>query len=212
MPKYIEECYILSASVIKKDLRKIRNGEEISGQVPVCNENRKMQLNYWSKASKEEDHLVVSFLNSEPQEILLQAFNLRYGARSYFTCECGKRGSSLYLHPENEAEGFKCRKCLNLSYKLSSINKRSVYGPNLYQGMRMNKFFNDNKKVPRILYKGKETKTFLAYAHKMKKIGMIKRVNFGLKQIAEIKSVSKRISTISEYLCKNESEPSLNTG
>ena len=196
---YVEEFFVLDITSVKKDLKKIRNGKVTEGVTTIYREVKKIQLSYWSEFKDKKAYLVVAAQNQEPQAVPLALQQITYGLKTYFVCECGKRCSKLFCHPQI-LYMFKCAKCHNLRYKLSSIYRQGRIGMQMYMLEQFNKFIDNGKKCPRIFYNGKETKPFIAYRKKMARIGMFQYVEEGQKQIAEIQNISKKISILSEYL------------
>lgn len=200
----VEEAFVLDINVIKKDLKRIREDEEVEGVVTIRNEVKGIQMNYWSIDRNGEKFLIVSLKGTEPQEIALQLFPLRYGTRSYYTCPgCFKKCNKLYVRSDRFT-GFQCAKCNRLVYRLQSINFYSRLGLAEYKVDQMDKLFM--KKKPRIFYAGKETKPFVRRIRKMEKIGMFKDAHDFALQVEEYKKISQLFSTISEYLHKSGNE------
>lgn len=194
---FVEDAFILDIRVIKKELKKLREGEEINGIAIISNESKKIQMNYWSLDKNGEKFLVVNLIGTEPQEIALQLFPLKYGTASFYTCpSCFKRCSKLYVRSD-KFTGFQCVKCNKLIYKLSSINRHSDLSYAEYRMVQYEKFWNI--KTPHIFYNGKLTKPFLRQIEKMKKLGMWKKVKEGLSDIEQYKKISQKVLAIQQY-------------
>jgi len=203
MSKYlVEESWVLSIGALKKDIKKIREGEEnISGKITLHNGNKQMQATYWSEDKNGEKYLAVTLPGTIPMEIPLQNVNLTYGLTSFFSCPgCSKRCSKLYIHPEVR-KGWKCAKCHGLVYHLQSFNPYSVLGIAEYRMDQYDKLFLRRK--PKMFYAGKETKPFIMSIRKMQKMGMVKNVRECVSKVEEYKDLSKRISIISDFLRKS---------
>ncbi len=198
----VEESWILNTSTIKKDLKRIREGENVTeGQIVLRNENKTMQAVYWSERRDGKNYLAVTLPGTGPQEILLQDIHLTYGPTSFMTCPgCSKRCSKLYIHPEVR-KGWKCAKCHKLIYHLQSFNPCSILGIAEYRMDQFDKICL--RKKPKMFYAGKPTKPLLRSIHKLEKIGMIDKAQELIVQVEEYKTLSQRISILSDFLKKS---------
>ncbi len=165
-PKIVESCKKLSATAIKRDLKRARNGEpNITGQIKFKHGSdvRWTIWDYWVEYSDRETYLMVGLGDSngqyEPNKILLSERSLTYGNRSYFSCpKCGKAVGKLYL-PQRTIV-FQCRKCWRLKYELQTINPNSVQGRHFYRMHRVIKLIHQRERVNRIFYAGRYSKRF----------------------------------------------------
>jgi len=108
--------------------------------------------------SSDPDILCISVKGGEPQRIVFEWVDINFGQVAYFQCNCGCRASKLYLPPNSVR--YRCRKCHNLKYRLSSLNSKSVAGRVLYKFNRMNKLIETRENIKRVFYKGKYTRRF----------------------------------------------------
>ncbi len=204
MEKYlVEESWILSIGALKKDTKRIRDGEtNVQGQVTLHNGNKTMQVTYWDEDHNGEKYLAVAIPNDAvPKEIALKIVGLRYGFTSFFECPgCLKRCFKLYIHPE-VGKGWKCVKCHKLKYHLQSFNPYSRLGIGEYKMDQFDKLCL--RKKPRMFYAGKVTKPLLRSMHRMEKIGLFKETRDFVKKIKEYQNISNRISIMSDFLRKN---------
>lgn len=197
----IEECWILSVSAIKRDLRKIRDNGNVEGQITLRNGKEQMQFSYWSEYRDNESYIAVAIPNAVPIEIKLHATQLTFGISSFLECpQCSKSCSKLFIHPEI-GKGWKCAKCHKLKYHLQSFNMYSRLGIGEYRLDQFDKFCL--RKKPRMFYGGKPTKPLMRSIHRMQKIGLFKEAQDFISQIEEYKGLSKRISIMSDFLQNN---------
>ena len=103
----------------------------------------------------EENHIIVTIGNNEPQRIDTENVTTAIAWRKLFLCPgCSEKAHKLYLLP-NDGKEFLCRKCHpNLKYFLTAINKKSPHGKMLYTMNRMDKLSKKREKMGTILYKG----------------------------------------------------------
>ncbi len=146
----VEECFALTPKTVcrfncveKSEINSLEHGPGI---------------NYWFDDDNGSTCLFVSIGGQEPQKFNWELVLLTFGERAYFYCSCGHRASKLYL-PPNGTE-FKCRKCHNLKYELSTFNRKSLAGQSLYQANRLLKLANSRANISRIFYNGNFTKRF----------------------------------------------------
>ena len=198
----VEDSWILSISAIKKDLKRIRVGEEVNGQITLHNGNKTMQTTYWNENKNGENYLAVAIPNAvEPKEIKIKTIYLTYGCSNLLECpQCHKPCFKLFIHPE-VGKGWKCAKCHKLKYHLQSFNLYSILGISIYRMDQFDKFCV--RKKPRFFYAGKPTKPLLRSIHKLQKIGMIKEAQELTSQIREYRNISQRVSILSAFLRKS---------
>lgn len=156
----IEECSALTTGAIKQDLRRCRMMEaDIKGVFSISNGNTNLLCDYWVEYLNGEAFLVISTgLGHLPQRILLSCLELRFGSRSYLNCDCGARVNKLYLPPGKDQ--FRCRRCHQLRYELSTINRMSKHGRLLYRTNRTLKLVNKRAGMNRIIYNNRYTNKF----------------------------------------------------
>lgn len=125
----------------------------------------------------EENHVIVTVGNNEPQRIDTENMTTAVAWRTLFCCPCcDEKVHKLYLLPDGKE--FKCRKCYpDLKYFLTAINKESPHGKMLYAMNRMDKLSKKREKMGTILYKGEKTKWFNGFLRQCKRAGFTKIVD-----------------------------------
>ena len=171
MQTLIEDSFILSTNLLKKDLRKARDRESTEGTLNIIYDNKPSILDYKVEYSGEETYLDV-FFDIEPQRILLSEYELTFGTRTYLTCGCGTRTNALYL----KLGFFACRKCQKLNYRSTTINSKSEHGRFLYQQSKRLKLMDMRESIGRIFYKSKYTKRFMRWLKLCEQSGLFKEV------------------------------------
>ena len=150
---FIENCFAITTS------------DALEGR-----QHGRPDLNYWLEDENDPSAVTVSMGGNEPQELNIEWVEITYGSRPYFLCSCGLRVSKLYL-PHNGNE-FKCRKCHGLQYQLTTFNRYSIAGRELYKANRFQKLIASRESMGRILYNGNYTKKFERF------IGLCERAGF----------------------------------
>ena len=88
------------------------------------------------------------------EEISFTTSNCHFGGtRFWFLCKCGKRAGVLY----KSANGFRCRKCLNLAYPSQNIRKSIRNDVMLSAFDDLIKASGLQKKIKTTVYCGKPT-------------------------------------------------------
>jgi len=147
----VEECFFLTPKDVGRRPDRIR-------KLGVNSLKRRPEITYWFDNMSAPSCLFVSIDGHEPQRFFWELTELTFGEREYFYCPCGHRATKLYLPPGSNE--FKCRKCHNLKYELSTFNKKSVAGRSIYQINRLNKLIVSRESMDRIFYNGEYTKKF----------------------------------------------------
>ena len=147
----VENCFILTPRDVGCSFDNIK-------KLGISSLDNKPEIAYWFDTDKELTYLFISVDGQEPQKFVWELVDIMFGERAYFHCSCGQRVSKLYLPPNSKE--FRCRKCYNLKYELSTFNKNSVAGKYLYQANRLLKLANSRADMSRIFYKGGYTKRF----------------------------------------------------
>ena len=159
MKTLVESCFVLDTKTIKNDLRLARRQKgAIGGCINIIHGNKQSVADYYIEIGKEHDYLVIQY-GEEEQRIRLTEGELHFGPRSMFICDCGTRVGKLYL--PSHAIQFKCRKCHNLAYQSTTINRTSKHGKFLHQQSQILKLADMRDKMNRIFYKSRYTKRFL---------------------------------------------------
>lgn len=158
--KLVEESFELS-------IRDVRSRWDNILKIGVNKLRERPDISFWF--DEEYTNLFISIGGQEPQKIVWEADGISY-AGPYFNCACGYRAKKLYLPPD-ETE-FKCRKCHNLIYELSTISNKSVSGKALYKVNRMIKLANSREKIGKIFYRGGFTKRFRRFLALCDKAGL----------------------------------------
>lgn len=177
----VEDCHKLRLGDLGKHLlapakteqcddfdKQIKIGK--SGTALLLNGLNLMKVEYQINLNLAPNIINVKFYNSKKmdsginQTIEIQKQELLFGTRFFFKCRCGKRLNMLYLRPDMPYY-FACRKCLNLRYFLTTIN-RKIIGKEIFY------WFNRNQKVKekiagikQFTRKGKPTKKASAVLH-----------------------------------------------
>lgn len=126
----------------------------------------------WTENSADEsESVLVSIGEREPQTIPLVFQEITFGKRAFFKCPaCEITVSKIFL-PHNANE-FKCRKCHNLQYQLTTFNRYSVSGRKLYQMNRIQKLSDNRANMNRILHNGQFTKRFSRFVNLCDRAGL----------------------------------------
>ena len=174
MRTLIENTFALSTKVLRKDLKKARNKELVSGEYLNFRHNGKPSaLDYSIEYSFDGNTYLVINFDGEPQKILLSTHELTFGTRTYLTCGCSKRTNALYL----KNTFFACFECSSLRYGSTSLNRRSDHGRMLYQQSKRLKLMDMREKMDRIFYKSKYTKRFEHWKELCRKAGFTRQVS-----------------------------------
>ena len=128
------------------------------------------EITYWIDDANDPSTISLSVAGREPQTIGLDWDSITFGRRPYFQCPCGQRANKFYL-PRRGTE-FKCRRCHNLQYVLTSFNKHSVAGQSLYRSNRLQKLAESRANMGRVLYNGEFTKRFERFLGLCNKAGL----------------------------------------
>lgn len=99
------------------------------------------------------------------QYIELNCSSAWFGPRPYFACACGRRCSTLFLHPQRPYS-FVCRRCLDLNYQLNGINKHTERGKVTYLSIMLNKLMIREESIRHRHYNNHVTKRLQAFARR----------------------------------------------
>lgn len=127
-------------------------------------------VSYWFDDISRPAFLFVSVDGKEPQKLAWEEIDITFGERNYFYCPCGYRATKLYL-PPNGTE-FLCRKCHNLRYELTVVNRKSIAGGVIYRMSRLRKLANNRASMSRIFYNGNYTKRFSRFLRLCDRAGL----------------------------------------
>lgn len=168
MTAFVENYFVLSTNLLKKDLHKARGREVVDGYLNITHDNKATVLDYCVEYENENAYLMLAF-GPEPQKILLQEHQLTFGVRTYFTCSCGSRTNALYL-----SKGvFACRKCQNLHYFSTRINRSSKHGQFIYKQNQILKLMSQRENMNRIFYRSNYSKRFMRWLGLYGRLGLI---------------------------------------
>ena len=148
---FVEDCFVLTPRDVGRRLDRIR-------KLGINSLDRSPGLNYWFDNMSDPKRLFISVDGQEPQEFRWEVVDITFGEKEYFYCPCGHRAVKLYLPPASKE--FKCQKCHQLRYQLTSFNKQSIAGQTLYKFNRMQKLADSRAQIGRVLYNGVYTKRF----------------------------------------------------
>ncbi len=169
MDKYfVEDCFTLTPRDVGFRLDRTR-------KLGINKLEGRNDISYWFDDMSNPTRLFVSVGGHEPQEFIWESVELTFGETAYFYCSCGYRARKLYLLPNGYE--FKCRKCHNLLYIISSFNKKSVAGRSIYQMNRLQKLANDRAGISRIFYNGEYSRRFNRFLGLCDKAGLESIVN-----------------------------------
>lgn len=91
------------------------------------------------------------------ENLLIETVPTPYGERPVFVCiGCWEHKNKLYRRPD--VPNFACRKCGNLKYELTTLNKKSTAGAFQYQLHQGLKADLSRAKLRRVKYSGQLTK------------------------------------------------------
>lgn len=183
MRELVENSFALSTHLIKKDLRKARRKEPVEEYLNFSYNGKSTVLDYSIEHDDDTLYLVINF-TAEPQRILLSEQELTFGTRIYLTCNCGYRTNALYLNKGI----FACRKCHNLRYRSTTINRNSRHGRFIYQHSNILKLMDTRESMGRIFYKFQYTKPFKRWLELCARAGLTKEILDAQKLMAGINS------------------------
>ena len=147
----VEECFTLTPRDVGRRFDRIR-------RVRVNKLEWNDKISYWFDDIENPEWLFISVSGNEPQRFKWELVDITFGEKQYFYCQCGYRAMKLYLLPNGKE--FKCRKCHNLQYQLTTYSKNSIAGKSLYRLNRFQKLSETRMNLGRILYEGNFTKKF----------------------------------------------------
>jgi len=154
----VESCFRLETKLLKKDLRLAREHKTgLGGFINIRFGDKESVADYYFEYDSEYDYLVIQYGETE-QKIKLTESELYFGTRSWFVCDCGSCASKLYLPPNSKE--FKCRRCHNLVYELTTFNRNSKHGQVFYRTNRLIKLMNAEEEMRSKFYNGKPTMRF----------------------------------------------------
>ncbi len=147
----VEDCFAITPRDVGRRFDRIR-------KLGVNNLEYRPGITYWFDNMSEPTCLFISVDGHEPQKFTWEVVEITFGETQFFYCQCGYRAIKLYLLPNGKE--FKCRKCHNLRYALSTFNKKSVAGRSIYQMNRLHKLSNSRAGMSKIFHDGNYTKKF----------------------------------------------------
>ncbi|MFA6475792.1 MAG: hypothetical protein WCV68_00075 [Candidatus Paceibacterota bacterium] len=169
----VEESYHLSTSALKHSLARCgsSNGAIIDDQLILTTEHKQLTVNYWLENEARSLAINLCVPGNEPQRVELIPFELSFGTRYFFECPiCFRQVSKLYLPPDQQ--DFKCRLCHRLVYELTTINKNSTFGQQLYRNACFLRFMNAPDRAIRVFYGPNYTKNYLRRMRFYRKLGL----------------------------------------
>jgi hypothetical protein len=161
---FVEDCFVLTPQNILKNFTLVMELGE------CMYEKIRSDIDYQVEDLGNPAMVWVSIEHKEPQKLTIEWTDIAFGERAYFRCNCGTRSAKLYLLPDGKE--FRCRKCHNLKYRLSSFNKNSIAGMSIYKLDRLHKLANERSSMSRIFYKGDYTKRFKRFLKICDKAGL----------------------------------------
>ncbi|MCR4334755.1 MAG: hypothetical protein NUV47_03465 [Patescibacteria group bacterium] len=184
----IENSFAITTHLLKKDLKKARQKTPINGYLNIFHNNKPSIADYLIEYDGENTYLVINFAEKS-QKILLSEHQLTFGTRTYLNCACGHRTNSLYLNKGI----FACKKCHNLHYQSTSINRNTLHGKFLYQQNQILKIINMRESMNRIFYKSRYSKPFVRWLDLCGKAGLIKEVEDAQALITAINNYRQQV-------------------
>lgn len=185
----IEDCYKLHLGSLGKRLLApiaIEQSDNFdktkkigrSGTTLLLNGLSLMRLDYMVNLNLTPNIINVKFYNDSRkrsigvnQVIEIQKQELLFGTRFFFKCRCGKRLNVLYLR--SDLPYFACRKCLNLKYYLTTINRHSLGRELFYWFNRSQKVKEKLASIKQFTHRGKATKKAASALHYANKYNLI---------------------------------------
>jgi len=168
MTAFVENLFSLSTKLLKRDLAKSRQKEVVEGYLNIIHDNKPSVIDYSVEYYDDKAYLVVIF-GIEPQKILLSEHQLTFGVRTYLNCNCGCRTNALYL--KNGV--FGCRKCQNVHYTSTTLNRSSRHGAFLYKQNQILKLMTQRESMNRIFYRSHYSKRFMRWLGLYGRLGLI---------------------------------------
>ena len=180
----VEDCFSLSPADVNRNLYRIRKIG--SGIDP-----RRSDIDYWIDEDDDNSYLFITIGGSEPQRIIIEEVEVAFGGfRQYFVCDCGKRIIKIYL-PQGKKE-FKCKKCHQLKYFLTTFSHKSIHGMARYNFSRMNKLSQHRATMGTVMYNGSFTKKFQRFLRMCDRAGIKDVVRNAIGLMENIKSFQKQ--------------------
>lgn len=175
----IEDYFALTTGLLKKSLKKARDGELVEGEyVNYLERGRPSALDYSIERDFEDNVYLLINVTGEPQKIALFDRELNFGTRTCFICGCGRHVNILYL----KLGYFACRHCQMLRYKSTRINRSSDYGIMLFRENKRAELMDERDKITRPYYRGRYTKRFLLWMSHCIKYGLFDNLIRDLKE------------------------------
>ena len=171
MKNLVESSCHINTHILKEVLQKAREKLPVSGFLNLVNGNTETPIDYRVEYEENSACLVIEF-DTEPQRILLSHHELTFGTRTYLTCSCGCRTNALYLNKGV----FACRKCHNLCYQSTTINKTTKHGKFLYKQSQIIKLMERREGLNRIFYKSQYSKPFMRWLSLCESAGLVNEV------------------------------------
>ncbi len=180
---FVEDCFFLRPKDALMGLRV----DKIVGKENTNTTNKPGELYLWFEEDLIDPNIVhVSVNGNEPQKLVLEYINATYGQRCYLICNCGHRVAKLHLTPHGKE--FRCRVCLNLRYRISVTNSRSIAGGALHNFSRISKLMEMRERIDRIFYRGRFTKRYKRFLMLCGKAGLNSEVDRAQNLLETIKS------------------------
>lgn len=159
----VEECFALTPRDVGWRIDRPRKlGMNILKHRP--------EISYWFDNMSNPAWLFVSIDSHEPQKLAWETVEITFGEKDFFYCSCGYRAMKLYLLPRGNE--FKCRKCHNLRYELTVLNRKSVAGRVIHRANRIQKLADSRMAMGRIFYNGQYTKKFERFLGQCERAGL----------------------------------------
>lgn len=134
------------------------------------------------------------------QTIELEQLPITYGQMWYFNCGCGYRALKLYMTPDSD--GYGCRTCKGLKYRISSINSSSVAGRAIHRLQKIEKVSMMRSNIGRVFYRGQYTEKYMRFLDQCARLGLKDAVRDAekLKYIVESQDISTNSGLFEEVL------------
>ncbi len=173
----VENCFKISIGSFPKGLvRKCEDGDFPAGQLKISNGEKTLNLSYSFQIEADNGVATFSFISPyfphetrKIQTIPMEIVPSAWGKKCYFQCTCGRRCFTIYLRPDGKR--FGCRKCLDLTYEIETVNRQLMNG-DILRINRLNVLLEKRDKIKRIFYDGKTTRRAQSFIHLREKWGL----------------------------------------
>ena len=159
----VEDCAILELAHFPKGF--LHFTKKSAGRIRLTKLLTVLDVNFEIVPRRVNPYIELNFLKNRKQikQVVYHDYgNVNLGSiRPYLLCECGYRANKLYMPLGGRYQAFKCRKCHELRYELTTINRKALGNDLFYRANRLMKLQSMEAKY--ITYGDKLTKKAMAF-------------------------------------------------